>query len=230
MSQIRKNISVMSLAIIFTFIAFYLMFSATWAGTAGGLLAGSFMAGLTLVLGLISFAIQYQRHQSSINSKQKSVDKGSVQQTRTIEIDMPFEEAFTLALEALETLDGEAIPKTITGIPSKQSLKIQKSDLTIGRIEAGLRAKTFGIQDFTSFSRVTVQLQRLDNQTTRLQIDSAPTSQLDTLDFGRHAHYVNTLALYMRQASATQHLEDSARNEADTTSHYSEQSTNHLAD
>ena len=106
MSQTRKNFSIFTLAIVLTFILFYLMFSATWVGATGGLLAGSFMAGLTALLGLVSYGIQYQRQKSALASKHKSVDDNVNYQTRTIEIDTPFEQAFTIALDTLKTLDG----------------------------------------------------------------------------------------------------------------------------
>lgn len=67
MSQTRKNFSIFTLAIVLTFILFYLMFSATWVGATGGLLAGSFMAGLTALLGLLSYGIQYQRQKISLS-------------------------------------------------------------------------------------------------------------------------------------------------------------------
>lgn len=201
MSNIQKNISVFSFAIIFTFIAMYLMFSATWVGAAGGLLAASFMSGLTLILGLITMAIQHQRNKNAFSNKQKTVDDMEVEQSRTIEIDLPFSMAFDIAIEALETLDGENIPKTLTGIPSKQAVKIHKADSGIGRIEAGLRAKTVGIQDFLDFSRIDIQLQRIDKNTTRLQIESRPSSSLEMYDLGRHTHYVNHLALTIRKVS-----------------------------
>lgn len=201
MSQTRKNISMLTIAVILTFTLFYLMFSATWVGATGGIMAATFMAGLTAILGFISYSIQYQRQKSALASKHKSVDNSASYQTRTIEIDSPFEQAFNIALDALETLDGQAIPRTRTGIPIKQTLKIHKADADMGRIEASLQAKTLGIQDFTSFSTIHIQLQRLDPQTTRLQIDSAPTSSLETLDLGRHTHYVNMLARTIRLAS-----------------------------
>lgn len=201
MSQTRKNIGILTIASILTFILFFWMFSATWVGATGGLLAASFMGTLTLVLGLISYGVQYQRHKAALTSKHKSADTIESHQTRTIEIDLPFDTAFATALDALQTLDAQAIPKTTTGIPSKQSLKIHQANSDIGRIEAGLRAKTFGIQDFYDFSRIQVQLQRLDEQTTGIQIDSAPTSKLETMDLGRNTHYVNSLARTIRLAS-----------------------------
>lgn len=201
MSQSQKNVGVFTFALIFTFIAMYVMFSATWAGTAGGLLAASVMTGFTLIAGLLTLALQQYRQKAAFASKQKSTDDMASHQSRTIEIDLPFEQAFDSAGEALHNLDGEAIPATFTGIPGKQILKIHKENRDIGRIEAGLRAKTAGIQDFIDFSRIEIQLQRINENTTRLQIDSRPTNPLEGFDLGRHTHYVNQLALSIRQMS-----------------------------
>lgn len=208
MSKVQKNVSIFAFAIVFTFIVMYLMFSAVTASAIGGLLAGSFMAALTLVLGLISFAIAHQRQKNAFAGKQKSSDNMDVHQTRHIEIDLPLELAYDIALESLETLDGDNIPKTTTGIPSKQSLKIHKADSGMGRIEAGLRAKTAGIQDFIDFSRINIQLQRIDSQTTRLEIESRPANPIETHDLGRNTHYVNHLALAIRKASRDYLAED----------------------
>ena len=204
MSNVQKNVSIFAFAIVFIFIVMYLMFASVTASAIGGLLAGSFMAALTLVMGLISLAIAHQRQKNAFAQKQKSSDNMDVHQTRHIEIDLPLELAYDIALEALESLDGENIPKTVTGIPSKQSLKIHKADSGIGRIEAGLRAKTAGIQDFFDFSRINIQLQRLDNNSTRLEIESRPANPIETYDLGRNTHYVNHLALAIRKASREQ--------------------------
>lgn len=213
MSQIQKNISMFALAIMFTFIAVYLMFSATWMGAVGGLVAATALSGFTLIIGLMVLAIQYQRNKAAFADKQKSGDNMAVQQTRSIEIDLPFDLAFEIALEALASLNGEDIPKTLSGIPSKQVLKIKKSNREIGRIEAGLRARTLGITDFMDFSHIDIQLQRLDSTTTRLEIDSRPSNPMEGFDLGRHTHYVNHLALTIRKASrehtAAEHLSDS---------------------
>lgn len=71
----------------------------------------------------------------------------------------------------------------------------------MGRIEAGLRAKTIGVQDIVDFSRVNIQLQRLDGATTQIHINSRPNILGEVYDMGRHTHYVNQIALYLRQQS-----------------------------
>ena len=127
MSQIRNQMGGLVIASILTFIAVFWMFSMTWAGTTAGLLFGGVLASLTLILGMATLGIQYIRQQSMLSSKQKSVDNLSSHQERTIEIDLPFDSAFDLAMEALQTLDNQEIPITVSGLPSKQRLKSNAS-------------------------------------------------------------------------------------------------------
>lgn len=204
MSNVQRNIGVFIGTIIATFLMMYLLFSATWIGTAGALAVASFMAALTLILGLISTGVMYQRSKAALKSKQKTSDQMATHQTRTIEIDGSLDLAFDMALSALNTLDDVTIPKTRSGLPTKQAIKIHKSDSKIGRIEAGVQAKTFGVRDRVDFSRIEIQLQRIDANTTRILIDSKPTSSLEMFDLGRHTHYVNHLALEIRQMAHAQ--------------------------
>jgi hypothetical protein len=54
-------------------------------------------------------------------------------------------------------------------------------------------------------SRITIQVQRLDAQTSRVSIDCRPPSGVGNLnavyDLGRNLHYANHLALYLRRES-----------------------------
>ncbi|MEM9953198.1 MAG: hypothetical protein AAF846_16455 [Chloroflexota bacterium] len=204
MSLPRKNIQFILLASGFVFLAIYVLFVYTWVGAIGALVAASAMSAITLFFGFISYSLQYQRTKSALANKQKVSDTMDTHQTRTIEIDISLESAFDLALNALMMLDDENIPHTLTGILSTQRLKIHEQNRAIGRIRAGLRAKTLGIQDVMDFSRVEIQLQQINKTTTRIQIDSRPTSSLETLDLGRHTHYVSQLALQIRQLAHEQ--------------------------
>ena len=215
MSKTQKHLTVFSIVVVLTFLLMYFQFSYTQIGTTGSLLVASFMAGLTVILGLITYVIQHYRQREAYATKQKSSENMATEQSREIEIDVPFELAFDMVLAALDTLNKQPIPKTLTGIPSKQILKIHQTDRRMGRIKAGLRAKTIGIQDIIDFSRIEIQLQRLDSQSTRIKIDSRPTNPLEMMDLGRHTHYVNHLALYLRKESqqqrAMRNLVDSKR-------------------
>lgn len=212
MSRIQKNTALFAGAIVLTFIAMYVQLMLVgWGTTASTAIAGGFAA-FTLLLGLLVYGIQHQRHKAAFQHKQKATDNTDVKQSRTVEIDLPLSDAFDLALDALHSLDGEYIPKTLLGIRSRQILKIHHTDRDIGHIKAGLRAKTIGIPDIVDFSRIEIHLQRIDDHTTRLRIDSQPTNPLEVYDMARHTHYVNHLAVYLRRESdlqrASTRLED----------------------
>lgn len=200
MSRLQKNTTFFGIIIIITFMVMYLLFI-NILGSIGALMMAGGMAAFTLISGAIIYAVQHYRQQKAFAQKQKDADDRAVHQTRTFEIDLSFDSAFDLALESLETLDDTPIPHTLTGIPSNQRIKIRQADRDIGRINVGLQAKTLGIRDFVDFSRIEIQLQRIDQHSTRLQIDSRPSNPLEQFDLGRHTHYVNHLAVYIRQAA-----------------------------
>lgn len=211
MSAIRKNIAIFAFSLVISMLPIYLLaMNMGWGANYSTLISAGFGA-FTLLLGLITYSIQYRRHKAAFEEKQKSPDEISPHQSRIIEIDLPFDQAFDLALDALQTLDAEDIPRARV-VHSKQHLKIHTAERDMGRIKAGLRAKTMGIQDIVDFSRIEIQLQRIDGDTTRLRIDSQPTNPLEAFDMGRHTHYVNHLAVTIRKeshySSATQRLAD----------------------
>lgn len=201
MRRMQLNLVVFLIALVFTFISqYYLALAVGWGVNASTVIAAGF-AGGTLLLGLLSYGIQYQRNKAAFARKQKIADNTDTEQSSTIEIDVPFAQAFDLALDALHSLDGEDIPSRLLLIRSKQTIKIHQMDREIGRIQAGLRARTIGLQDIVDFSRIEIQLQRIDADTTRIRIDSRPTMPLEVYDLARHMHYVNHLALHLREAS-----------------------------
>ncbi len=201
MSRIQRHTTLFAIMVILTFLVMYAQGMLIGGGVAVSTLVAGGFAGITLILGVLALAIQHHRHQAAFQQKQKAGDQTDVHQARTVEIDVVFEMAFDMAMDALQELDGIDIPQSKVFIRSKQRLKIHTEDRDTGRIEAGLRAKTIGIQDVTDFSKVTIQLQRLDTQTTRLHIESKPANPLEVYDMGRHMHYVNQLALTLRKAS-----------------------------
>lgn len=203
MSLQRKNVQSIVLASGLTFLAVYVVFALSF-GAIGGLFFATILGLLTLIMSSIMYGIQYGRMKSAMDSKQKAVDDVETHQTRTIEIDLPFAQAFDTALAILHELHDTEMPMTFTGISSKQMLKIEEQNREIGRIRAGLRAKTLGIQDVMTFSKIDIQLQRIDDTTTRLQIESRPTVSWETMDLGRHTHYVNQLAVQIRQSAHQQ--------------------------
>lgn len=187
-----------------------LMLTALW---------GSF-TGLLVASGYVSRAYLQQR---AFEGKKQTGANADSHQQRTIEIDLPFEAAFDLTLEALKTLDNQAIPMPESAVfrlrnwlPRQQRLHLEKTDQTMGTIRAGLRAKQLGILDVIDFSKLDIQLQRLDAQTTRIHIESQPASVFDAYDMGKNLHYVNHVALYLRRESQHLHTAATRLGNADT--------------
>jgi len=201
MTRLRNNITFFVLMLIFGFLAWYAQLMWIGFGTTISLSVATGVTVATLLLGLLAYAFQSYRHQNALTHKQKQSEQSSADETRIIEIDLPFEHAYNVAMNILQQLDSQKIPQANL-FQSNQVLKIHKQDKHMGRIEAGLRAKTIGIRDVTDFTRITMQLQRLSDNVTRIQIEANTTNPLEAFDMGRHTHYVNFLAKGIRQASA----------------------------
>lgn len=221
MSKVRNHIAfTATLLITSAFMVFMWMMQLGLGMAISAGVVSTFVL-VTLLLALATGYIQLERNQAAFNQKQKTGASLATHQTRTIELDIPFEQAFALALDALQNLDEQAIPKSLLFFQSRQKLKVHYRNPEMGRIEAGLRAKTLGIPDIMDFSKINVQLQRLDASTTQVLIESDTTNPLEFVDMARHTHYVNQLAVQMRQAVAAKHLQADtiaapAQSDADT--------------
>lgn len=207
MSRVQKSVNSLLFALIFTFVSFYVMVSLTSiSGLALGIATGWTL--FTLILWLISYGYGYRQHQQALQGKVKAGEENALDITRTLEIDLSFAESYELTLEALQTLDGSKMPRK--KLPTVQVLQIHEMNAVIGRIRAGIRTRTFGITDPYDTSRIEIQLQRVDDQRTLLLIESHSALTAEVLDYGRNLHYVNELAIYIRQAAAARHLDDAA--------------------
>lgn len=171
-------------------------------GTAGFLL-------FNLLMVAISYSVRlFTQRQALARKKQRGDDSGDSHQQRTVEIDLPFDAAYDLALEALATLDGQDVPLPDTPmgrlealVPRRQALRVYETDRAMGTLRAVLRARTFGIPDVVDFTRLDVQLQRVDDATTRVRIESRANRLVDDYDSGKNLHYVRLLATHLRRAT-----------------------------
>jgi len=145
--------------------------------------------GIGVTLGLVIAGVFGTLQVRSMDGKKKVDTSYAVQQTRTIEIDLPFDEALVLARAALQSINGVTIVKeTVSGIGA-------------GTINArtGLNWETYG-------EKITLSLERIDAETTLLHIDSRPRLRTTLIDYGRNLHNVNTINLYVREHTAADHL------------------------
>jgi len=188
-------------------------------GLGTGLLAAALMGLFTAALATASYRYRGYLQRKAFTGKKQADESLSSRQERSIEIDVPYDAAFDLALDALQTLHKQDIPqpdddsllmRMETWVPRKQLLRIYKQNREAGTIHAGLRSKVFGLDNVVDFSRLDLQLEKLDSATTRIIISSKPATLSEYYDLGKNLHYVNSLAKYMRfhsqQMSAEERL------------------------
>lgn len=113
MAKIQNTVQMMTVFIAMSsVILFLLMMQVGWGLTISMAVALVFAA-ITAILATGTQYIQHQRHLAAFEQKRKVADNTDTHQSRTVEIDMPFEQAFNSALDALQLLDGDTIPKPL---------------------------------------------------------------------------------------------------------------------
>jgi hypothetical protein len=194
---------------------FALLMMMSLDATFGGSLAFALVvSAITFLLSSMSLGVRDYMQQRAFVGKKSAAATTAAHQTRTVEIDLPYDAAFDLALEALKTLDNQTVPiaenvpiQLEALLPRKQRLKLRKIDRKTGSIQAGLRQRLLGIPDVLDFSRITIQVERIDATTTRLYLEGKAHMLWDNYDLGKNLHYVNTLALFLRRESQQHHAE-----------------------
>lgn len=204
--------------------------------TLGASIVGALVMGLlSASLGTASF--RYRRHlqRKAFTGKKQADESLSSKQVRSIEIDLPYDLAFDLALEAVKTLHKQDVPqpeadslllRMETWVPRKQLLRIHKEDRQAGTIHAGLRSKVFGLDNVLDFSRIDLAFEEIDSKTTRIVIGSKPAQLNEYYDLGKNLHYVNTLARYIRRESLVRNAESRLVDSAEEDSQMYEEDQN----
>jgi hypothetical protein len=156
-------------------------------GTVASLLLTNALIGTLfgVAIGIVLAAIFGTLQHQSFEGKKQDADR-SVHQIRDLELDLPYADAYSLCVESLVSLGSVTI---------KQSSRLE------GVIEArtNLNWQTYG-------ERISVSLARLDDDTTRVHIESRPRIKAALTDFGRNLHNVNQLSLFLRARSASDAL------------------------
>lgn len=208
MTQTNRSIAMVAAFTALVSIFFYMLTVAFQLDPGQRLLYTAIQATLTAALvGTGPIARSYLQRRAMLDKKQAHDTLDSRQQ-RTVEIDLPFNAAFDLTLDALETLDGQNVPvpddpllRLESLMAKKQYLRLYETDREMGSIRAGLYVKTLGIPDPVDFSRIEIRLQRLDADTTLIRIDSKGNALFENYDLGKNLHYVKLLAHYLRRES-----------------------------
>ena len=142
-----------------------------------------------ITLGAIIAGVFGTLHVRSMDGKKRAYESYAVQQTRDIEIDLPFDEALILARAALQSIEGAAIVKETSS----------ETGTTAISARTGLNWETYG-------EKINLRLERIDAETTLLHIDSRPRLRTTLIDYGRNLHNVNVISLYVREHTAADHL------------------------
>ncbi|GEM_PF-1964068 len=193
---------------IFMGLMFFVMMSSSGANVLMSLGSGVLMGFMTLGVAMMSYGYKGFLQQRSFTDKKQASQSTDHHQSRTVEIDLPKDQAIQVTLDALNTLDKQPVPvpddvlvQLENLLPRTQRLTIHEVDEVAGYIRAGLKARILGIPEFIDFSRIEIQLKDINPNTTQVQIESKANSIFDTYDFGKNLHYVNTISLYLRRES-----------------------------
>ncbi|MBZ0285498.1 MAG: hypothetical protein K8L97_32510 [Anaerolineae bacterium] len=208
MTQTNRSITMVAGFTALVSFFFYMLMIAFRLELDQRLLYTVICAALTAALAATGPIARSYLQQRTMLDKKQADDSLDSRQQRTVEIDLPFNAAFDLTLDALETLDGQNVPvpddpllRLESLLAKKQYLRLYETDREMGSIRAGLYIKTLGIPDPVDFSRIEIRLQRLDADTTLIRIDSKGNALFENYDLGKNLHYVKLLAQYLRRES-----------------------------
>jgi hypothetical protein len=170
--------------------------------------------GFGLGLSGLSFLYTQRMNKLAFEQKLKTGMEEEVIQTKVVEIDVPRHEAFDLSLEALKTLDNIPYPlPDIKGLGwarfmnkmahAKLQLKLKEAERSSGEIHARLKGKSFGFMtDPWDTFIITITIDAIDADTSRVTIESRPRVPTVVFDFGMDLHFVNQITLFLRQESS----------------------------
>ncbi len=208
MTQTHRSIAMVAGFTALVSFFFYMLMIAFRLELDQRLLYTVICAALTAALAATGPIARSYLQQRTMLDKKQADDSLDSRQQRTVEIDLPFDTAFDLTLDALETLDDQNVPvpddpllRLESLMAKKQYLRLYETDREMGSIRVGLYVKTLGIPDPVDFSRIDIRLQRLDADTTLIRIDSKGNALFENYDLGKNLHYVKLLAQYLRRES-----------------------------
>jgi hypothetical protein len=173
-----------------------------------------------LALSGLSLLYVQRVNKRAFEQKMKAGMEDEVVQTKTVEIDVSRHEAFDLCLDALKTLDNIPFPlPDVKGLGmvralnkiahAKLRLKLKETEREAGTIHARLRGKSFGFMgDPWDTFIIKLHVEAIDADTSRVYIESRPRVPTVMFDFGMDLHFVNQIALYLRQESHSRLLDE----------------------
>jgi hypothetical protein len=150
-------------------------------------------------------------HKRAFKGKSKDSNT-SPRQSKTIEIDLPYQEAFELCQEGIQAITGSKV--RAMGFTHTIKARIKKADAVTGKIIGKTRAWLWIIPGFYEDMRITLNLEQTAPGVTRIHIDNRPVLPSVVFDWGYGLNNVNVVALYLRQQAylhnAESHLVESS--------------------
>ena len=174
-----------------------------------------------LILSLIGTAVMFpiwiaelallnHFHRRAFKGKSKD-DNTSPRQSKVVEVDLPFHETFDLCQDAIKTITGAKL--RAMGFTHTIKARVKTADPDTGTIIGKTRTWWWKIPDIYEEMRLTLKLEQVTPEVTRVHINNRPVLPSVVFDWGYGLNNVNVVALYLREQAhlrqAETHLLDS---------------------
>lgn len=160
------------------------------------------MFALSLLVTVPMIGGMYLLHRRSFANKGKAEGNTSVEQARSVEIDLPLDQAYDLCEDAIASLTGTEFYMMVFKHKLRAKIQPNASSRAQGRLVATTRSRWGLLSNVYDEMRITLKLTTIDANTTRVHIHSEPTLATALMDFGYSLHNVNSLAHYLRRENA----------------------------
>ena len=154
-------------------------------------------------------AILYYYHRKAFQGKVKHEDDITTHPSRTVDVDLPINEVFSLIEISLPLL---TLPPNAPGVGLFGKVNWQLHQTSANRDKGVLITWLRRRWNFYNTSRITIHLERIDDNTTRVNIRSEPQWSFFVFDYGLNMHNVVMLAQHIREQAhlktAASHLQE----------------------
>jgi len=167
-----------------------------------------------LLIWTVEIAVMNYFHRRAFKGKSKD-NNTSPRQSKTVEVDLPYAEAFDLCEKSIATITGSEV-KTM-GFTNVIHARVKSADYDKGVIIGKTRSKWWFIPSIYEEMRITLKLEQVSPTVTRIHIDNRPVMASVVFDWGYGLNNVNKIALYLREQAhlrnAESHLVESSSND-----------------
>jgi hypothetical protein len=166
-----------------------------------GIPAGLLLGGVPAVL--------YYYHRKAFQGKVKHEDDITTHPSRTVDVDLPMNQVFDLIETSLPLL---TLPPNAPGVALFGKMNWRLHQTSTNRDKGVLITWLRRRWNWYNTSRITIHLERIDDNTTRVNIRSQPQWSFFVFDYGLNMHNVVMLAQHIREQAhlktAASHLQE----------------------